>query len=195
MATMNLVGSASGDDGWCEDNGGATGFFPTEATNELVGVHAGQNGAVGIWKRFVHADILLLRNATINSAIFKPMSLGQTGSPITRVYAENAANPSAPSTSADYRSRALTSAFTAVSAASPSSGVRWSIDVTSVIQELVADFPTTIEKIQMLWKNNGSAGSFTFYHIDSYDSAPGDAAQLDIDYTPAGGVAVARRRR
>lgn len=194
MPTINLAVGAAGDDGWASQNTTGSGFFPNQTVNNLVGSHSGQSGAIGMWHRFTHADIQLLRGLpTIDSAILRILSNGVDGSPVTRIYCENAANPAAPTSASDFRTKALTTAFFDVSSW-PASGSRTAFDITSIIQELVNAYSTTLAAIQILHRDNGTASGFIFRKDRPYDDSAANGAQLDITYTAAGGVAVRRRR-
>jgi len=177
--TLDLQVSASADDAWNSQNASGTGIFPTDA-NALIGIHAGQNGAVMSFFRFT--GVSGLSGATINSATFKPMThAANSGTPLTNVYADDAASPTAPTTSTDARTRTLTSAFTAVDNPSVTPDTRMSIDVTTVVQELADSYDPS--SILILWRDDGSGGSFTFVNVKQYDDNASNAAELDITYT------------
>lgn len=179
--TLNLQVGASGDDGW--RNGTS---FASGDTQHYVGVFSNTEEA---YARFT--SVSGLSGATVNSADYQLYGAFGGGSPLTKVYADEAAAPAAPTSSADMTGRTRTTA-----------GVDWdgtltvstfnTKSITSVIQELADTYdPSTIVTLH----DDDGSGSFDEQAHSTYDAASAQAPKLDIDYTAGGGGGVALHER
>jgi hypothetical protein len=170
-------------DGVSSQNLVGTGFSTTNLVN-YAGNRLDISGAVMSFYRFEHASMADLAGASIISATFSPVSAPSDGDPLTNIYAEAAASPTAPTNHTDAQSRVTTTAFTAVDSNGPPDGTRYDIDVTAVIQEIADNFTPTA--IQILWKDDGSnPAGFNYVSAYDYSNSPADAAQLEVHFVPA----------
>lgn len=106
----------------------------------------------------------------------------KSGSPTLRLYAEAADNPGAVVDDADGRARALTTAFVNLPAASITSGGITNVNVTAIMQELVARAGfTNTSNVQWLLRDNGSA-AFNICNTSAFEDAVNPEAQLSVTW-------------
>lgn len=167
------------------DDGCLTGifFYPTAVDINIGSVWVIFNLLYDAWYRF--DNIYIPNGATIANAYIQLYDRNTcVGVPQTRIYADDQANPSYPTTSADYNGRPVTTAFTNWSGQLVGSPWASSPSITAVIQELANTYDYTSgygNAIQILHKNNGSplnARQQTY----SYDFAPANAPKLHFEY-------------
>lgn len=175
MAVWNGAVSASADDGELD-----WGTFNNNATNMLWADYGDPD--LRAFMRFT--NVAIPQGATVNSAtlVVQPGWAEQNLS--VYVYGNDADNASAPANAAALSGAALTTARTAVvSTASAFMAGPVSIDVTAIVQEIV-DRPgwTSGNSIMFITVENASPGT-AYFEVLTYDSAPGDAATVSIDYT------------
>lgn len=183
MATLSDKVAASGDDGWSRD----TGDYQPADTNTYAGY---LGGVMSTWLRFAGVDFTVLAGAAINTASITIYFAGTgNGNPLTKLYAEDAPSPAAPTSRADHTGKTRTTAGVDWDGDPdpPSGGSVQSPDIASVIQELADSYTPTV--IQILHDDDGSdIGASNNMRYDVYDNDTLEAADLDIDYTAAGGT-------
>lgn len=169
----------SGHDGWAR----STGLFDSAGVEATVG-HRDSPGYHADAFAYFDNGISGLSGATIDLAQFKVYGSTQYGSPLTNVYAEDSASPSAPTTQADLEGRARTTAFTAQDA-TITSGAWNTIVITDVIQELADSYdPSTI---LILHDDDGSGDGDNAIKWRTYDYSDNTyGPQLYIEYTAGG---------
>lgn len=146
-------------------------------------------GVVTCWARFT--GVSGLSGSTIDSAVYKAWgNTGSAGSPLTKIFADDSAAPTAPTTEAGHNNKTRTTA-----------GVDWdgvltndvwndSPSLNAVMQELADSHDPSA--IQVLHDDDGSPqDDFDYMQYDSYNQGSTVAPKLDIDYT-AGGVTTRR---
>jgi len=154
-----------------------------------VGRNEGEGGgAYHCWYRFTGITIPV--GATIITAHLTVTKDGQYGDVLTRLYADDAADPANPSSLADYNGRTLTTNF--VDWDSPDigggSGTVDSPDLKDVIQELVNSYNYSAgSHILILHRDDGS-GDETAARILARDWNEADSAQLYIEWSVASRV-------
>ena len=201
MATLNLQVSASADDGQqssITDNSGraVTGSGTVTITDTILspGSHGGNN-EFSVGCRFL--NVTIAQGATINSATFtlRAQATYNAGSNVVRfwVSAQAADNPSTISTTSGNLNTTNRPRTTAVSAAWTQTSVvgdtEYSIDVTSVIQEIVnrAGWASG-NAIMILIDTHADTTSGEWQDYYSYNGSTTNAPKLSIDYSTGGGT-------
>lgn len=124
-----------------------------------------------------------LSGATITDAHLQLYGVTSGGSPQTKIYAEDAAAPAAPTSYDDFLTHTLTTA--AVDWDGVLAGNAWndSPDISSVIQELANSYDPSA--IQIYHMNDGVTSGGHSQEYRSYDGSASNAPKLHIDYTEA----------
>lgn len=199
MATLNLAVTASADDAHAGSITNDSGRTVTACTNASItstilspGSH-GSNDEYSAGARFL--NVTIAQGATINSATFRmtPQATYNAGANTISylVSAQAADNPGTFTTATNQFTTTTRPRTTAVSAAwnqtSVTVDVQQSIDVTSVVQEIVnrAGWASGNAIVIIVDTNTTTtAGEWQDYH--SYDGSTTKAPKLDIDYGTAG---------
>lgn len=181
--TIDTQVGAGADDGRVYQD---TADYSNADTNTYVGWSHPSNGVSDAWARFT--GISGLGGSTIDVAYYSVEGVAKQGTPLTKIYAEDAAAPTAPTSLSDYNGRSRTAA--AVDWDNPgtwtNSGFNDSPSIVSVIQELADSYDPSA--IQILHEDDGSAtGSNNRLVYSSYDAGSTLAPKLHIEYTAAGG--------
>jgi hypothetical protein len=185
--TIDVDGAAGADDG--ESNDAGTGWYSNSGSSMKIGWSGAHSDRFNSWMRFT--GISGLSGATIDVAYMRVRGYDTTpisGTPLTKVLADDQAAPSAPTTAGDHAGRTRTTA-----------GVDWDMSgwgadswnnspsIVSVIQELADSYNPTV--IQILHDDDGSSSSGTnVVRLYTYDTGASNAPELHIEYT-AGGTA------
>lgn len=178
MTVLNLQVSASADDGYIPNLGELN---TNQPTINVGNTHVFTSRTAHGFMRFTGASEI--SGSDINSAELSVYLYGIAGSPLTKIRAELADNPAAPTTVSDLNGRTKTSSGVDWD---PTSGSGWLTlpDISSVIQEVADNFSTSSVVIYHL--DDGSAtGASNLVAYDTYDSDPDFAPKLTIDYTPS----------
>lgn len=173
MTTLNLQVGASADDGRSTS---APGFDSSNA-NSTVGKNIISH-IFESWHRFT--GVSGLSGVTIDAADFQLDEKSSTGTPLTNVYADDSAAPTAPTTRGEHTGKTRTTNFVAWDGDPGADGFH-GLEIKTVIQELADDFDPS--EIQILHDDDGT-GSNVFRESSSYDEGSSVAAKLDITYTP-----------
>lgn len=129
------------------------------------------------------SDITVAKEATIDSAYFKPFVNGGTGSVTFTLAAHDVDSASAPSSAGDGAHSNHTSATVAWSNPSTSAGQLTSPDIKTIIQELVnrGGWSSGNEVLIVMWLASISAGTDGTRLFDSHQTSSGSKkAQLVI---------------
>ena len=182
--TLDLQVGASADDGEVLNG---TGFRDT-VTSMRIGNTSDQWKTEG-WARFT--GVSGLSGATVTAASYWGWTWYSGGSPLTKIYAEKAAAPAAPTSAADFNGKTKTTAGVDWDGTlTPADGwVTSSIpDISSVIQELAVLNPSAI---QILHLDDGTSVSANddIIRFLTYDSNATKAPKFHVDYN----IAAARR--
>ena len=147
MTVLNLAVSTGNDDGH------AGGAFSRTANPNIAGNIAGT--AYDSW--FTFRGTTVTQGATIDSATFLLTRSEATGATVSwKSRAVAADDPSPPTTAGEYSAFTWTTATVTGTSADPAS---YSIDVASVIQEVVDRAGFAGDKVIMQFADNGSASS------------------------------------
>jgi hypothetical protein len=179
--TIDEQVGTSADDGFVEQSPGFLDAF-TEARSGARGAFTFEHDA---WFRFT--GISGLSGATIDVAYISLWGNNvDSGTPLTKIYAEDAAAPAAPTDKADMDSKIRTTA--GVDWDSPGlslSAFTASPSIVAVIQELADSYDPSA--IQILQDDDGSSqASNNHTRPSSYDQATAEAAKLHVEFTAAG---------
>jgi len=185
--TINAQVAASEDDGYIY---GAT-YPPTSGisttgTTVVAGRATGgaDFGYSDSWYRFT--GITIPQGSTINVAYLSLFEQSSAGTPLTKIYADDQNDPTAPTTAAIYNARTPTTA--GVDMDGDPGGFAWydSSSIISVIQELVDSYDYSNEAIQILHKDDGSGSGSNVRGSRSYDNTTSPAntwgPKLHIEY-------------
>jgi hypothetical protein len=178
MTTINIPVAASSDDAY-ENNAG---------TVTLNGVSVGaQLNNIDEWAGFRFLNVTIPA-ATINSASMSviPTSTGND-EPIHPIYGEDQDNPATFAVSANNISgRARTTAtvtWTNANLGATGTSRHDSDDISTIIQEIVDRAGWASGNALVLIIQGVDSGLNRQLDVKSYDSAPADAAELDVDFT------------
>ena len=180
--TLNLQVGASGDDGYSSQS---PTFFPTD-TEARIGGRASPFFENNAWYRFTSVTGLSSQN--IDSATLSLWGDStDLGTPLTKVFAEDATAPAAPTDKANQDAKTRTTA--GVDWDSPGlsvSAFTTSPSIVTVIQELADSYDSSV--IQILHDDDGSsqAGN-NIARGATYDGTTSEAAKLDIEHSAGGG--------
>lgn len=175
MTTLNLQVGASADDGYARM---VTGAAYQDATAWLFAGNVSSQ-QFGIWLRFTGVSDLggnLIQSATLT---IEGWANANGSGVLQRIFGEDAAAPTAPTTALDWRSRTRTTAFVDWDEDSVQDVATTAPDLATIIQELADSYDPTV--IQLFIHDDGS-GVDDYNQWKSYDDSSVDAAQLDIDY-------------
>ena len=175
MTTLNLQVAASTDDGHYGIS--PTSYYDATAGNCLSGTLS--TNAYGSWHRFT--GVSGLAGAIIDSAVLEFWAFAaDVGTPLTKIRAERANAPSAPTSQSDAESRTKTTAKVDWDDPNLSTSGYTSKDITSVIQELADNQNPSV--IIIYWENDGPTGTSHYAQSVGYDSNPARTAKLTITY-------------
>lgn len=126
-----------------------------------------------------------LSGATITSATLEIYAYGIQGSGCQlRIYADDSAAPTAPTTAGEFTGKTLTTAYVDWDSDPVTGDFNQSPDIKTVIQELANSYNPSA--IQLFVKNDHTNDSANhFWQTLSYDYGVSAAANLYITYTPA----------
>lgn len=175
MATLNLQVAASTDDGHYAISPDS--YYDATAVNCLVGE---VGTTYGSWHRFT--GVSGLAGATINAAALSVWGrAADIGTPITKIRAERANAPAAPTTQADAEGRTKTTAKVDWDDPNLSTvGYVSSPSLVSVIQELADNHDPSA--ILIFWEDDGGGGT-NYAQTTAYNDNPARTAKLTITYT------------
>lgn len=169
--------AAGGDDGCCED-----GTFDATGDYLQVGYYIDHYNA---WYRF--DGVTIPQTSTVGVAYLELWEYNTDGSPLTKIYAEKANDPNAPSNCTDLGNRTRTDAGVDEDGDPGGTGYHETTSIVSVIQELVTAYEYSNQAIQILHDDDGSANGNKRQSY-SYDKHPNYTPKLHIEYEVAGGV-------
>lgn len=175
MATFDGQVTVGADDGQ---------WFATTFQNNGPTNNPGNAGgaAVNLFFRIQNVDF----NGTVNSS-YLSLRAGatQTNTVNLRIYAEKAANPSAPTTAADANSRTLTTAFVNWTPANSTLNVYQDTpDISTILQELVDAYTYDgTQSINFFIKDNGSAANQNRQFRSYEHSSTLSPEKVHIDWT------------
>jgi hypothetical protein len=178
MTTVIYQVAASADDGdWA-----GTSFF----SNNGFTIRAGKQSTLagGIFARFTGIQI----SGTITSAYIRVRSAaGQTNTVPLRIFGEDAANPSAPTSVSDAQDRVRTTTYADWTPGSWSSGVYYdSPSLVGILQELVDSYTYDGSQAIIIFIQDNGAADNVNRQMRAYDhSATQSPPILHIEYTPA----------
>jgi hypothetical protein len=182
MTSITKYPAASSDDGYA-----GTGGYQSAAALRFGQNFGTQNG----WVRFPSAGISA--NADFSSATIAATLVTRVGTAIGRIYGVKQSNPTYPTSTADYDSRPLTTAYVDWTISS-GSGLLTSPDLSDVLEEIAAQSGFSDTSAVMLFlKDNGSATFQNYIDFRSYDYGS-DIPVLNGTFTegapPAGGPVI-----
>ena len=170
MTVLNLQVGDNANDG-----GGLAGLsFGTTQATRWLGLFSGYDGY--LWDRFTGAAGIA--GVTVSSATVSYLA-AISGTITVKAAAEDADNPTMPSSDADCSGRTLTAAVSSGSV-SPTADNWFSLDVTAPIQTVVNRPGFAEDAINIRSGNDSGASYVTVYRRES---DPAKAAKLDITYT------------
>lgn len=182
MTTLNLEVTYANraDDGYSSDPGG---YWSNTVSAHFTGYYSSNGKTYYSYSRFT--GVSGLSGATIDSAYYKiyRWSDSYQTNVLTKVYAEDAEAPSAPTSNSDHLGRTRTTAGVDWDG-TLASGLNTSPDVKSVIQELADGYDPSA--ILILHDDDGSS-DINLFHSVAADYGTGWGAKLDITYTAGGG--------
>jgi len=168
---------ASGDDGYSVVEAGL--FGPTETEHRVGARTTGKHQG---WARFT--GISGLSGATIDVSHISYYGLAaDQGTPYTKIFAEYAAAPTAPTSEDDHTARTRTTAGTIWNDPNLIIGA-WnnSPSIVGAIQEIADNFDPSV--IQILHDDNGSSqAKNNFIRAYSWDNDSGFAPKLHIEFS------------
>lgn len=170
--------SASGDDGYATSAGAFDNTGTTGIVGKLIGVTS--------YSSWIRVAAAIPQGATITSAVidFVAGANSSATNAVIAIAAEDADNPTAPVSQADFAGRARTTAVTAWLPGAWTAGTPvQSPDISTVIQEVV-DRPGFVSgnAIQIFLDDNGSSSAAS-RRFTTYNGNPGRAAILRVSYT------------
>ena len=183
MAVLDMQVGASADDVYSSEGVG----FSSTSTVVAIGHFSAAVLRINSGYRFT--GISGLSGATINVSyisLFGDSGNPSSGTPLTKIFADDAAAPAQIASRADYNSRTPTTAGIDWDATIPANDTYTNSPSTnSVIQELADSYDPTV--IQILHKDDGSASTANYIRASSYDMVSTEAPKLHIESTaPAG---------
>lgn len=175
----------TGDDGFCRD----ASLFATDKDNARVGndKYFLANYNINIFSRF--SSVTIPSGATINTGTYySGYGATSTGSPLTKVSADDSSNPSAPTNCTEYEAITLTTAKVDWDENLTSGAWNNSPELQSVIAELQASYDySSGAAITIMHKDDGSAtGSDNYMEYRAWDyNDHSKAPKLHIEYSTA----------
>ena len=178
MPTIDLQVSSSPNDG--RSTTAVNSSYSSTASRLLIGT---QNTPRiwGSWYRWI--GVIGLLDATVTVAFISLVeNFGEGGTILTKIHAENAAAPSAPTNQADFTARVRTAA-----------GTDWdginldpvtftdSPSIVAVIQEITVLDPTVIQVLHD--DDNGDTSANNWVRPQSYDGDTAEAAKIHIEFS------------
>lgn len=138
------------------------------------------------WHRYT--GITIPQSSPISVAYETLYEQDSYGNPLTKIYADDQNDPAAPTTAVDYYSRTPTTAGVDMDGDPGANGEHNTPSIVAVIQELVNSYDYSNEAIQILHKDDGSAGANNYMSYRAWDYAGNaNGPKLHIEYS-AGGV-------
>jgi len=176
MATVDVKVAASAD-----DTSGITECTSWSNSAEHLGIGVYLTNHYQASYRFTGITIPI--GATITVAYIKLYGDNtDAGSPLTKVYAEDADSPAAPTSCADLQGRVTTTASVDWDGAIGNAGYVNSPSLVSIIQELVNSYDYSAGVIQILHKDDGSANG-AYQSPCAYDIATTGTKQAELVVT------------
>jgi hypothetical protein len=171
MPSLNYQQSANGDSGYSQGAGFSS---PNRYYCGSLG------GTIYAFLRFTGVTIPV--GATITAAYLSFYENASGGTPLTKIYAEDAADPAACTSRTDLYNRTKTTAVVDQDG-NPAAGWYNTNDISSIIQELVNSYDYSAGKaIQFLHDNDGG-GNGNYLEHESYFTTNSLAPKLHIEYT------------
>lgn len=185
--TLNLQVGSSGGDGQCQGTlAGAPSTYSSVVTGGTIGsTSSGAGISSDCWSLFT--GVSGLSGATINSATYSLYGFTtDAGTPLTALFAADAASAAAPADVTEFNAYSLTTAsVTWDSPGLSTSGFTAAPDAATIIQELATDYdPSTVLILHYDTRETDTLNRAIAQHYDVSSSA---APKLDIDYTAGGG--------
>lgn len=177
--TLDYQTGASGDDGFVRENDST--FYGT-TTNLNLGRTS--SNIHHMFARFV--AVTIPDGATIDQATISLKLYAAGGTPETKIYAENSANPNAPTTYSDFAGRTLTSAYVSWSPGYNDDAFHVSGNLSSIFSELMtARSYASGAAVIVFVKNSKSVAEIHYATARSYDYGAASGPKLHIEYTEA----------
>ena len=174
--TIDEQVGAGADDG--EYKGDCT-YFGDTSNVAHIGVFASL--VYQAWYRFT--GISGLSGATIDVSYIELYGRFSSGSPLTKIYADDQIAPAAPSSCANANGRTRTTAGIDWDGLLTSFAFNQSPSINSVVQELADDYDPTV--VQILHDDDGSASTDNYQHAHTYEMSSAEAPKLHIEFTAA----------
>lgn len=177
--TVDYQVGASGDDGFVRENAS---YFDNTAANLNLG-----RTTSNIHHTFARFDgVTIPDGATIDSAKIALKLFANGGSPYMKIYAEDAADPDAPTSYSDFAGRSLTTAYAEWSPTYTSENWYDSSSLIGVIGELMERSYASGAAIIIIVKNAKTVAENHYASARSYDySGNVSGPKLHIEYTEA----------
>lgn len=150
---------------------------------DLTSIYIGRSG-VDFDFFLYFTGITIPEGATIDVAYISVRGgSGHSGTPVARIYAEDAASPECVDEAGDIAAKTKTTTYVDWTLSGWSNG-NWynSPSIKTIIQELVDSYAYSASPIQLLILNNGSPEN-AYSNIYDYNNGPASAAKLHIEYT------------
>jgi hypothetical protein len=146
-----------------------------------------------LYSRFT--SISGLSGATIDTSYIELYARANGGgAPLTKIFAEDAAAPTAPTSTADYNGRAMTTASIDFDITGGSRSWRQSNSINTIIQELADSYDPSAISI-FITDDGSSTGVDNTFDSTAYDFSTTDSMKLHIEYTAAGGDTITPLQR
>lgn len=179
MASLEIQIAASGNDGFVYDPGN---HYEPAFSCDYIGKSSG-NVTSG-WLRFL--NVTIPAGSTITSVVIRHKADSNLSGTTCKckIYGEDADNPNAPTSYANYWAKTRTSNYSSWTVGAWTAGSSYdSVDIAAVVQEII-DRPgwASGNAIQLFEQDDGSDNNAvrTGY---SYDASATDCARLEITYT------------
>lgn len=186
MTTENLQVDTSVDDGYSYDSV----FDEVQTAFYSGGFNSGGTGAMDGFARF-STGVADLSSETIQIADYIVRMATVVGSPLTKVFADDSAGPTAPTNRATHTGKTRTTA--GVDFDGGDDNIDNTVSIIAVIQELADSYTTTA--IQILHDDDGSTTSSSNYQwMRSYNFDTSLAPKLDITHVTGGAGPLVSRR-
>ncbi len=189
MTTLNLQIQASASDGYSIAD---ISFFNSTSVSTVAGAYS--PGALDAFALF-DSGVSGLSGVTIDSALFTVNAdASQPGSPLTKLFADDSASPTAPSTHGGHTAKTRTTAGVDWDGALTPNVDNTAPDITVVIQELADSYDPSA--IQILHDDDGSTqGPSNYMLYATFDFSQVEGPQLDIIHSTGGGGGPLASRR
>ncbi len=188
MVTIDKSVSENIDDGYVYDPSGR------DYSGAYLKIGKSSDKLYSVWLKF--NDIIIPRGATIDVSYFKFYDgVSDSATIYTRIYAEDAETPAAPSSRDDYYDKTRTTAYVDWTPGAWGDGWETSPSLNTIIQELVDkhNFASPGKPIQLLWDALTASTGRRLYPQSMY-MGMAYAPSLHVEYTPfTGGVGLVDR--